>query len=282
MKFRTEIDIYPSENKLTQQDRLIALGSCFSQAVGSRLDEGGISTAVNPMGVLFNPVSIASVVKRSLEGREYTRDDLYKDNNGIYHLLAFESRRQNKDAAALLETVNHDFTKFSQTLAEADCLLVTFGTAWCFSHIPTDKVVGNCHKLPDSEFERFLCPTNEIVDLWEDIVSQVPRIIFTVSPVRHLNAGLHGNTLSKARLHLAVENLCESSPKVEYFPAYEALIDDLRDYRFYADDMKHPSNQAEEYIFEKFTGCYFTPAVQDKIRENRKAALRLKHRSILA
>lgn len=281
MKLRTEVENRPSDNPLQLSDTFVSLGSCFSTAIGSRLKDGGLEIKVNPMGVLFNPLSIARVVERALNGEYYTDADLFPDNSGIYHLLAFESRRQSRDASRLLESVNRDFKDFSKAFQKCSCCIVTFGTAWIFRHLPTRSIVGNCHKLPDSQFERSLISVDDIVQVWRPLIKRLPRVIFTVSPVRHLNDGLHGNTLSKARLHLAVEMLCTTEANAEYFPAYEALNDDLRDYRFYADDLKHPSGMAEQYIFDLFAERYFTRSEREAMESNRKNLLRAQHRPII-
>lgn len=281
LKFRTEIEKTPCSSPLAPDETLVSLGSCFSRAIGDRLKEGGIAIDVTPMGILFNPISIGRTIQRMMSGREYTVEDLYKDSAGIFHLLDYESRRQNADPEKLLKETNADFRQAAQNLRNAGRWLITFGTAWCFRHIPSDKIVGNCHKLPDSEFEKLLCSVDEIVELWSQILPSAPGVIFTISPVRHLNDGLHGNTLSKARLHLAVEKLCSKFKTAEYFPAYEALVDDLRDYRFYSDDLKHPSAMAEEYIFEKFTDRYYTPRDIAEIQTNRRKARQERHRPII-
>ena len=281
MKLRTELEIRRSTNPLNEQDSLVSLGSCFSHAVGSRLFQGGISISVTPMGILFNPLSIGETVKRALERRPFSYNDLYQDSTGIFHALAFESRRQNTDADLLLGDLNKDFDAFSDALSAADCWLITFGTAWCFSHIPTNSVVGNCHKLNDKEFNRFLCSVEQITNLWTSLIPKNKRIIFSVSPVRHLNDGLHGNTLSKSILHLSINHLVNRFPNVEYFPAYEALNDDLRDYRFYADDLKHPSTMAEEYIFELFLKTYYETSVIQNIVDTRRKFIHQQHRPIL-
>ena len=281
MKFRTQIELKKSTRPIRLSERIVSLGSCFSQAIGNRLVQGGISTHVTPLGILFNPISIAHIVGMALSGKQFTKEDLYCDRNNIFHALALESRRQKTDAEILLTELNRDMALFAETMKQADIWLITFGTAWCFRHIITDTVVGNCHKLPDSEFSRYLCRVEDILEVWQPILSQAPRTIFTVSPVRHLNDGLHGNTLSKARLHLAVEQLCESASNAEYFPAFEALNDDLRDYRFYADDLKHPSTFAEDYIFELFLNNYFTTAHIREIEQNRRDFRHSLHRPIL-
>lgn len=260
---------------------MVSLGSCFSQAIGNRLRDGGVDIDVTPMGILFNPLSIALILKRAVEGIFFTDNDLYLDRQGIYHALSFESKRQHADAGALLDDINRDFANFRNAVLRADTWLITFGTAWCFRHFSTDCIVGNCHKLPDNEFERFLCSVDNIVETWSPLVEKSPRVIFTVSPVRHLNDGLHGNTLSKSRLHLAIETLCDRFPNAEYFPAYEALNDDLRDYRFYADDMKHPSSVAEEYIFDLFCARYFNKIDRSNIENELRKQLRELHRPII-
>lgn len=257
------------------------MGSCFSQAIGNRLSHGGMTVSVTSMGILFNPLSIARSLTRAFEHRLYTPDDLFKDESGVFHALDFESRRQHLDADSLLTSINLDFEKFSHAVSNCDCLLITFGTAWCFVHKPSDRLVGNCHKLPDKDFERKLCSVDEIVDSWLPIVATQKRIIFTVSPVRHLNDGLYGNTLSKARLHLAVEKLCAMFDNCEYFPAYEALIDDLRDYRFYADDLKHPSEMGEQYIFELFRKKYLDAPTETEFQSNLRRFKQECHRPIM-
>lgn len=280
MKFRTEVDIRPSDRPLSLNDSFLTLGSCFSSAIGSRLEQAGVDINVNPLGVLFNPVSIANIVRRAFDGRPFDSKDLFRDSNGIYHLLALESRRQSADANSLLDSVNADFAEFTKRLRDSNVLLVTFGTSWCFHHIPTDSIVGNCHKLPDSDFYRTLIDFNKLFEIWQPLAVQIPRLIVTVSPVRHLNDGLHGNTLSKAHLHLLTEQLARFD-NVEYFPAFEALNDDLRDYRFYADDLKHPSTMAEEYIFDLFTRRYFSDVDRATLSYNRKKSLQALHRPII-
>lgn len=256
------------------------MGSCFSETIGNKLTEGGINCSVNPMGILFNPISIGNILLRAFNDMPFNAEELYKDQSGKWHALAFESKRQHINPTQLLDELNASFFNFVKSLKNADCLIITFGTAWCFYHNPTSCIVGNCHKLPDKEFERHLCSTEDIVELWSPILNSGKRIIFTISPIRHLNNGLHGNTLSKARLHLAVEQLCDRFPNAEYFPAFEALIDDLRDYRFYNEDLKHPSHLAEEYIFELFSDQYFDRDTDSYIKIKRKESLKEKHRPI--
>lgn len=282
MRFRTELDIPRPRIPLSINDKFISMGSCFSQAIGSRLAQGGINIDVIPLGILFNPMSIGNTILRMLDHKTFEVSDLYfEDSTQTHHVLAFDSRWQSLDRHELLTELNRTFVDKSRNVSNADCWLITFGTAWCFRHEPTDVIVGNCHKLPDAQFKRHLCSVDDIVCLWSNVLERAPKVIFTVSPVRHLNDGLHGNTLSKSRLHLAVERLCASFDNAEYFPAYEALVDDLRDYRFYSDDLKHPSTMAEEYIFDIFKSCYFSKADIAKIDEHRRRYRHLLHRPII-
>ena len=277
MKFRTEIEIKRSGQPISHSDRLLTIGSCFSDAIGSRLAADGFNVAVNPMGVLFNPISIANIFERALARKLYTAEDLYKDETGIRHCLDFESRRQSADADVLLESVNNDFSVFCETLLKADRIFVTFGTAWVLAHKPTgNRIVGNCHKLPAREFECRRLRVSDIVSRWLPLVRRLP-IVLTVSPVRHLNDGLHGNTLSKSILQLSVDSL----DGAEYFPAFEILMDDLRDYRFYADDLKHPSVMGEDYIYERFGEMFFTPETRAKALLCRKQFKQQAHRQII-
>lgn len=277
MKFRTEIEIKRSPRLISHKDRLMTVGSCFSDAIGSRLLRDGFDVSVNPMGILFNPLSIANMFERALESRLYGIDDLFRSDDGIYHCLDFESRRQSNDADELLRELNRDFGQFSDRLLKADRIFVTFGTAWVFKHIPSrDKIVGNCHKLQDRDFKRELCTVEDITSRWESLTQRLP-IVFTVSPVRHLNNGLHGNTLSKAILQLAVSRLDNS----EYFPAFEILLDDLRDYRFYADDLKHPSKAGEDYVYERFGEMFFSRETLSLASEYRRKSMFEAHRQII-
>lgn len=274
MRFRTEIEPLKGVQPIKRTDRIVLLGSCFTDNIGSRLVRDGFDVSVNAMGALYNPLSMAKVITDAFERRTFTSDDLYFEN-GTFHALDFESRRQGADADALLDKLNCDFAEFSDFLCNADVIIATFGTARIFGHIPTGRYVGNCHKLDSRQFAERRLSVEEIVSLWQPIVSR-KRVIFTVSPVRHLADGLHGNNLSKATLLLATEQLGE------YFPAYEIVNDDLRDYRFYADDLKHPSETAVDYIYELFCSSYFSPETMREACKSRKEFIRKSHRPIIS
>ena len=276
MKFRTPIEPLRGVAPIDHSQSIVMIGSCFSSNIGSLLLRDGFNVSVNEMGVLYNPASIAAVCRRALDGTPFTVDDLVEEN-GTWHCLWFESRRQHTDPAALLESLNRDFATFASHLRAADVWFVTFGTAWVFELLSTGDIVGNCHKLPASSFRRTRLGTDDIVRMWKPFTEHARRrIVFTVSPIRHLADGLHGNALSKATLLLATEQLGE------YFPAYEIMNDDLRDYRFYAADMKHPSDTAVEYIYEIFRQTYFTASTEEIAAQNRRQAARSNHRQIIS
>lgn len=273
IRLRTEIEPVRHREPISHDDHIVMLGSCFTDNIGALLERDGFRVSVNPMGALYNPHSIADAVERALSGRPFTREDLVL-YEGIYHCLSFESRRQNADADALLEDLNRDFSAFAAELRAADIWIITFGTAYVFEYTADGHIVGNCHKLPAQSFVRRRLSVAEITGRWQQLTCG-RRVIFTVSPVRHLADGLHGNQLSKATLLLAAENLGE------YFPAYEILNDDLRDYRFYDSDLRHPSPTAVEYIYEKFKDTYFSKDTCRIAEENRRIAAAKNHRQIL-
>lgn len=271
MKFRTEIEPLRGRQPITHDNRIVMMGSCFTDNIGALLRRDGFNVSVNEMGVLYNPLSLAMVIDRALRQVPYSSVDLI-NRDGIWHCLDFESRRQSADAGELLSRLNADFLAFAEKLRAADTWIITFGTAWVFEH--DGHIVGNCHKLDSREFTRRRLSVSEIVEAWRPLC-QGRRVIFTVSPIRHLADGLHGNELSKSTLLLAVEQLGE------YFPAYEIMLDDLRDYRFYADDLKHPSALAVDYIYEFFENTYFPADTKALALAKRKEAARQAHRPII-
>ncbi len=283
-KFRTEYE--PTRRAPIGRDvPVVLLGSCFSDEIGSRLERDGFHAVHNPLGPLYNPLSLARTVTDALKRRQYGVADLVEGPRGL-HCLDFASLYSGTDGKAIADTVNADLTKVSEVLAAGGpkVLIATFGTIFTFYHKGTTPV-GNCHKFAASEFERRPLSLGRIVELWKSIVELTDadtRIILTVSPVRHLADGLHGNAVSKATLLLAIEDIVAANPdKCEYFPAYEILNDDLRDYRFYASDLKHPSETAAEYIYSKFCDTYFEASTMNQAEEARRMAARAAHRQIL-
>lgn len=235
------------------------MGSCFAEHIGRRLADMKWRVGLNPFGVLYNPLSISEALTRLMEPRPYGEEELTCFPDGGWSTWLHHSRYAHPDRAVALDMVNGQLEDGSRALAEADMLMLTLGTAWVYRLKSSGEVVGNCHKVPEREFVRCRLTVEEIVEEYVRLLGRLwamnpkVRVLFTVSPVRHLKDTLHGNQLSKATLLLAVDELCRRYPdRLHYFPAYEIVMDELRDYRFYAEDMAHPSAQAVEYVWERF------------------------------
>ena len=265
---------------------MVLLGSCFTDEVGSRLAADGFDVCANPFRALYNPMSICRCIDRILSGEAYSEADLTSGPRG-YHCLDYATRYSGADIAALLGVLNDDASRLRESLCAGPTVFLTFGTAYVYRLREDGRLVGNCHKFPAGDFDRRLLSVDEIVAAVSDSLHRmrdagVRRVVFTVSPIRHVADGLHGNTVSKAVLHLAVERLCaEWDGFVSYFPAYEMMIDDLRDYRFYAADMKHPSDVAVDYIYEFFSHTYFNADTRREAVEYRRQYKASLHRPIL-
>lgn len=274
MNFRTEIEATHAPFGISHSDRIVLLGSCFTDSVGSRLDDDGFTTVHNPMGPLYNPASIARVVKRQAP---YSIDDLYRDGSGIYHCMDYAARYSDADGDKLLSIINTRRSELQQRIEDATVVIITFGTARVYDFTPGGYVAGNCHRLPAALFNERLLSIEEIVDEWKPIVESLnKKVIFTLSPIRYTADGLARNSLSKAILRVAIEQLCTESQAV-YFPAFEIMNDDLRDYRFYADDLKHPTAMAVEYIYQHFSRTFFSDATRAQAAECHRETMRNRH-----
>ncbi len=265
--FRTIVDSSPSLelSKISHTSKTVLIGSCFTESIGGKLHELKFPVDINPCGIVYNPRSVENTLRFLLEQKEFTEADL-RSHNGRWFSLYHHSQFSNTVASECLQGINHRIEQGAEFLAGADHLILTFGTAWVYELKETGDAVSNCHKLPSNDFNRHLLDVKEIVDRYKVLLKSLyalnPKIsvVFTVSPVRHLKDGAHGNQVSKSTLLLAVERLISDfiGDCVTYFPAYEILLDDLRDYRFYADDMVHPTGTAVDYIWEKFTDAYIS------------------------
>ncbi len=269
---------------ITHADSIVMIGSCFTDNIGKQLEMDGFEVVHNPMGPLFNPASIFNCLRRASNEERYKAADFVKDAAGVYHCLDFASKYQSKDPEKLAEAVNYDLSDLAKACNEATVAIITLGSAHTFIYKPTWKIVGNCHKLPATAFEPSMLVFSQIGHYLAGIASAFPKarmIVFTVSPVRHLAYGLHGNNIGKAHLLLAVEEILKMDNRAEYFPAFEILHDDLRDYRFYASDLKHPSEMAIDYIYEQFGRRYFYPDTIRKAKEARSKSKLAAHRPII-
>lgn len=252
MKFRTEISLQPLAEGIDHSAKIFALGSCFAERVSERLAKAKFSVTTNPFGVLFNPFSVASAIERLDNARSFAVCDISEGREGFFSFDAHSSLdgATNTEAFANL---NRAVAQGSKALHDADWVILTFGTAWVYEK--DGRVVANCHKQPASIFERRRLSVAEIVErytpLFEGVLRE-KRVLLTVSPVRHLGDGLQENSVSKATLRLAVEELVAQYENAYYFPSFEIAMDDLRDYRYYGEDMVHPSKVAVDYIWERF------------------------------
>lgn len=280
MKLFTRVEPGISTVGITYDDNIFVLGSCFADSVGARLQNAGFNACVNPFGTLYNPLSIAKAIKRLGSGEPFTIDECVRMGAGAELVCSFSHHTSfaRADQAEFLQNANACLQEASLRWKSCNKVIVSLGTIWCY--FKDDEVVSNCLKRPQAEFERKPLSLEQTSAVLRGIVEDNPdkEFIFTVSPIRHLADGAHANQLSKATLLLAVQNVL--GPGREYFPAYEILMDELRDYRFYAEDLSHPSHVAEEYIWENFISFAVPENHRERIAENLKVWRRSQHRPL--
>ena len=278
MKFRTEISLTPLAEGMGHGAKIFALGSCFAESISERLSRAKFSVTTNPFGVLFNPFSIANAIERLDSARTFAVCDIKAGRDSFFSFDAHSSLNGTTQTEAFAN-LNKAVAQGAKSLAEADWVILTFGTAWVYEK--DGRVVANCHKQPASQFERRRLSVAEIVERYDALFEGALRgkkVVLTVSPVRHIGDGLQENSVSKATLRLAVEELVAKSENTFYFPSYEILIDDLRDYRYYADDLAHPSKMAVEYVWERFCEVVLTPKAQDLLPRIEQIVAAAEHR----
>ena len=264
-QFRTLVSVGSPLRPIGLEDRNLFLGSCFAEHVGQRFADARLLTLVNPLGVMYNPVSIARLLntQESDPERDFV---LYK---GMWHSWLGDSTLSRLDADECRQATNQALARLHAELAQADNLFLTLGTSHYYVYKETYEVAANCHRLPAIEFEEYDLSVNEIVEALDEALTPVHernpqmQVIFTVSPYRYAKYGMHESQLAKARLLLAVDKLQTLYPDwVSYFPAYELLLDELRDYRFYGEDMLHPSAQAINFIWQRLSAEWMTDEVR--------------------
>ena len=261
--FRTVVKCAASLDKIGYGTPLLMLGSCFAENIGSRLQQLKFNITLNPFGIVYHPASAVRNLKRIVDGKPYAIDELQLHNE-LWHSFDHHGRFSHPDASTCLEWINTGLKQTHHQLASAEWLFITFGTAWAYRLKSNGCVVSNCHKFPASNFERIRFDVDEIVAVWVEAIAELRqlnptiKVVFTVSPIRHLRDGAHENQLSKSILLLAVDRMNREIENTCYFPAYEIVLDELRDYRFYNDDMTHPNTVAIEYIRKRFCENYMT------------------------
>ena len=278
MKFRTEIETSPLGVQIGYENRVLTLGSCFAAHIAEKLAGAKFRVTANPSGILFNPLSIAAAIRSYASPVPVTREELGYDGDVWYH-FGFHGDFSAPTAEEALGRMNAARQAGAEALRTSDRVILTFGTAWVYER--EGEVVANCHRRPAAEFSRRRLSVGEIVGTFAELIEGPltgKQIILTVSPVRHIGDTLAGNAVSKAALRLAAEELKQRFNCVEYFPAYEIVTDDLRDYRFYADDLVHPAPQAVAYIWEKFTATALTDRARNLLPEAEAIAAAAAHR----
>ncbi|RLD60127.1 MAG: GSCFA domain protein [Bacteroidetes bacterium] len=260
--FRTNIEIPKTDSKITYNSKIFFIGSCFTENIGDKLFELKFPVEINPFGIQYNPKSVKNSLGFLIDKKLFIQDDIHFANEqwfSFYH----HSKFSNSDKEKCLFNINEKIKQASEFLEKTNIIFITFGTAWVYQLRDTKEIVSNCHKLPANKFNRFLL---DVDDIYQDYLILIEKlfeinnnlkIVFTISPIRHLKDGAVGNQISKSTLILAVNKLKERFDNVEYFPSYEIMMDDLRDYRFYSQDMFHINETAINYIWHKFSDTYF-------------------------
>ncbi|MDZ7934374.1 MAG: GSCFA domain-containing protein [Emticicia sp.] len=285
MEFRTEIEVAPARFNISTDSKIMTVGSCFSEVIGSQLTDNKLQCLCNPYGTVFNPSSIFKLISHSLQNQPVFKH-LMLENNGIWQHYDFHSKFYANSKEELEQELNLTHKKVNQFLRKANFLVITLGTSIVHQLKENSQIVSNCHKTPASNFRKEMLTVKEILlrfrPMYEALKMQNNKIkiLLTVSPVRHTRETLQLNSVSKSILRTVCYHLEQDFNDVHYFPSYEIMMDDLRDYRFYKADMIHPNEQAEQYIFEKFAQTYFTEDLNSFLKEWNKVRMSLNHRPI--
>lgn len=282
-QFRTEVKVPEFDWKVSYQSGLIFLGSCFTNHIGERMLELKFKADVNPFGIIYNPVSVKNSLEKLIENKSFQEDDL-EFYNGRWYSFYHHTGFSHHDKKICLDRINKKIQDSSEFLRKADFLFLSFGTARVYELTETGQVVSNCHKLPSKYFNYRLLDSEEIAGIYEKLIVSLQgfnpalKIIFTLSPIRHWKDGAVGNQLSKAILLVAIHRLVNKFPNAKYFPSYELMMDDLRDYRFYTEDMLHISSIAVDYIWDKFQKALLDKSARNLIPKIEKILKAVKHR----
>lgn len=283
MQFKTTIDVPHSAFEISHAHKGMAIGSCFTTNIGNRLLAAKFPILVNPLGTVYNPVSVAQTIDLLLGEIPFGEQDIFFAND-VWQSYYLHTSFSSVNKQEVIQSFNNVRNEFLEKFQSIDYLFLTLGTAWVYELNETKQIVNNCHKTPSSQFTRKKLSVEECVTVLEQAIQKLQNInpnlqvIFTVSPIRHWKDGAHENQVSKATLFLAIDSLQKSMQNIAYFPAYELLMDDLRDYRFYDEDMLHPSATAVEYIWETFSRAYFSKETFDLISKIEAIKKAIEHR----
>lgn len=299
LKLQTPVTDNPCKVGISYKDKIMMLGSCFTDSIGKQLDDLGFDVMVNPFGTLYNPVSILNSVKRLISGEDFHDDECVQIGAGDERWCSFSHHTSYACSSreAFLTLANSRLQSAREHFMRCNKVIITLGTSWCFRHIHSGMTVSNCLKHLPSEFARYRLSVSEVSEalrlmtgLGNGLVECAPKqFIFTVSPIRHFKDGAHGNQISKSTLLLGIEEFLEGCPvdlsmdpfyPADYFPAYEIVMDELRDYRFYSEDMCHPSDQTVNYIRERFLNWALPASEYEMLQENIRRHKHNSHRII--
>ena len=284
MLLQTQIPIQrQKQNLIDYNSKILLLGSCFSENIGNKLSYYKFQTSQNPYGILFHPKAIEKLVDNVIQQKEYTEDDIFFHNER-WHCFDTHSNLSATTKQELIDNLNQNTASTFEVLQKASHVIITLGTAWIYKHINSGNTVANCHKISQKEFSKEILSIDEIQNSLQNICSLISSLnpnatlIFTVSPVRHIKDGFIENQRSKAHLVSAIHQLKEKNNSVRYFPSYEIMMDELRDYRFYKEDMIHPNQTAIHYIWEKFTNTWFSKHTIDTMQKVEEIQKGLAHK----
>ena len=281
MKLQTPVADRPCKVSISYDDKIMMLGSCFTDNIGAQLKNYGFDVLINPFGTLYNPASILSSVKRLIDGQEFTEDDCMEIGAGDCRICSFfhHTSFARGSRSEVVENANARMKEAVEFFKNCNKVIITLGTSWCYRHLAKDMIVSNCLKRNPNEFRREFLPSTSTTERRQEIMALCPdkEFIFTVSPIRHFKDGAHGNQISKASLLLGIEEALAATPvdmsmnpryKADYFPAYEIVMDEHRDDRFYAEDLCHPTQQTADYICERFLGWALPTHEHETLKEN--------------
>ena len=284
MKFQTQIPIQKSDFPIDYSSKVLSLGSCFADNMAEKFEYFKFENVVNPFGIIFNPVSLEKLIRRSIHKTYFTEKDIFFHNEA-WHCYEVHSELSNPNKKEFLSNLNQLIDSTNWHIEKLTHCIITLGTSWVYRHIETNEIVANCHKVPQKQFVKEMLSIAQIESSLQNIISETQLVnpncnfIFTVSPVRHIKDGFVENTLSKAYLISALHKVVKMSlSKCNYFPSYEIMMDELRDYRFYAEDMLHPNQTAIDYIWIKFFENYVDEKEFDLMNQVCEIQRALKHR----
>ena len=302
IKILTQVGVEKLIPPIKMSDKIFVIGSCFAENIGAKLLQYGFDVEINPFGTLYNVCSIYNSIRRLRDKHPFTEDDIVLRPDGLYVTFSHHSRFGNRDRKIFFEEINKSLSKSAERLQESDIVIITFGTSYLYFNNFSGKhtlnsaeslmysdyksfsenVVSNCHKFPAQSFLRIFFPQIFCTQLLRDIKALLPdkRIILTLSPIRHLADGAHQNQLSKGTLLMSIDEVLKNSENLFYFPSYEIMLDELRDYRWYNEDMIHPSDAAVKYIFERFKESWIDQDDYDAMEKAHKEYLLRNHRPL--